>query len=415
MQAVANANRDGRVHARVHAGGRPVQRGRRPRSRPSAEASAAAWSATARSCRWTKLRARTPCAAGAEARSASPGTRRSRTRKPSRRKAREACRALGITLLEANVDSSAGRHRGGAVAGVARRAGALHRRRQHDDVRHRRGHRHRPKRAGHPGVHDHARGEPIAGRCSTSGLDFHELGRARAACSRRASCGGADPATIPIRDVQDEVPTAARRQHARARRAEGAVAAARRCARGGDGRWSTTTGVHTRRGAIVGAARQDVARRVWCSSTACWTSRSRRKACSAGLKEAAWSRAATTSTTVPQRAGRHGDRQRARSTPRSASGADLLLTFSTPTLQAALQRARKRAHRLHLRREPDRGGRRHERHRSPAQRHRRLHAAAVRRDARADPRVLPSVHSVGTLFVPAEVNTVFNTRPAGRR
>ena len=59
--------------------------------------------------------------------------------------------------------------------------------------------------------------------------------------------------------------------------------------------------------------------------------------------------------------------------------ADLLVTFSTPTLQAALQRARARAHRLHVRVEPARRRRRQDRHRSSAQRHRRLHGAGLRR------------------------------------
>ena len=88
--------------------------------------------------------------------------------------------------------------------------------------------------------------------------------------------------------------------------------------------------------------------------------------------------------------------------------ADLLMTFSTPTLQAALAAGAARADRLHLRREPASRRRGQERHRSPAQRHRRLHGAGLRGHDRADPRVMPSVHSLGTLFVPAEVNSVFN-------
>ena len=63
-------------------------------------------------------------------------------------------------------------------------------------------------------------------------------------------------------------------------------------------------------------------------------------------------------------------------------GTDLLITFSTPTLQAALARARAVPDRLQLSREPDCGGRGHERHRSPPERDRRVHGRRVQGDAR---------------------------------
>ena len=45
-----------------------------------------------------------------------------------------------------------------------------------------------------------------------------------------------------------------------------------------------------------------------------------------------------------------------------AEGADMLITFSTPTLQAAVQRAKQHPGDLQLRLRSDRGRRRHERH-----------------------------------------------------
>ena len=265
-----------------------------------------------------------------------------------------------------------GHQRGHSIAGLARRAGAVRRRRQHDDVGHRQRHRD-VEGASDPRLHDHAgRAGPRDALRRRARLP---RARARERRARRARAPRRGPGHDSDSRRAGRSATAARRERARAGRAEGRLAAARRRARGGDGAgrryWRPHAG-----GAIVGAARQEVEGRV----RAVQQRPGRRGVAGrrAGRLQGgrAWSRAATIETVVRNA---QGDMATVSALVDAAvgDGADLLLTFSTPTLQAAIQRGGKLAHRLHVRGEPDRGGRGQDRHRSPAERHRRLHAAGA--------------------------------------
>ena len=65
--------------------------------------------------------------------------------------------------------------------------------------------------------------------------------------------------------------------------------------------------------------------------------------------------------TIRECPGRHGHGERP-DRRRGRRGADLLITFSTPTLQAALQRAKRMPIVFNYVADPDRRRRRHERH-----------------------------------------------------
>ena len=88
---------------------------------------------------------------------------------------------------------------------------------------------------------------------------------------------------------------------------------------------------------------------------------SRERACSTACEEAGSSRAATTTTTVRNA---QGDMATVSGLIDAAvaEGADLLITFSTPTLQAAMQRAKTIPIVFNYVSDADRGRRRHERH-----------------------------------------------------
>ena len=118
-------------------------------------------------------------------------------------KAREACRTLGLTLLEANVESTSGVAE--AVRSLASRgaqalfvggdntmmsaiAAAI-----------------AAARTARIPVFTIMPGAADRGTLFDVGLDFHELGRLTGVLAARV-LGGLDPATLPIRDVLDEVP-----------------------------------------------------------------------------------------------------------------------------------------------------------------------------------------------------------------
>ena len=296
-------------------------------------------------------------------------------------KARESCQDARDHAARGQRRQQRRRQRGDAVAGLARRAGDLGRRRQHDDVGDRQRSSPPPTARGIP-VFTIMPGEPDRGTLFDVGPRLPRARAARRPARRRASCRARTRRRCPIRDVQDLVPRQLVVNTTRARRAEGAVAPARRRARGGNRHWSTTTGdPHAAR---VRRRRRSAGRGASISiqlNQRAWTSRSRRKACSPASRRRAWSKAATTRRPCRNA---QGDMATVSALIDAAlgDGADLLVTFSTPTLQAAMQRARQRAHRLHVRR----------RARSPPapasdtdhlpERHRRLPAAVVRRDAR---------------------------------
>ncbi len=118
-------------------------------------------------------------------------------------KAREACRTLGLTLLEANVENTSGVAE--AVRSLASRgaqalfvggdntmmsaiAAAI-----------------AAARTARIPVFTIMPGAADRGTLFDVGLDFHELGRLTGVLAARV-LGGLDPATLPIRDVLDEVP-----------------------------------------------------------------------------------------------------------------------------------------------------------------------------------------------------------------
>ena len=107
MQAVANANRDGRVMHVFTLVADPFSAGVGLDRAQPAEASRATWSARARSCRWTRPSRSPRRALPALARVGVAWNPAESNSVAFTLKAREACRELGLTLLEANVDSSA--------------------------------------------------------------------------------------------------------------------------------------------------------------------------------------------------------------------------------------------------------------------------------------------------------------------
>jgi ABC-type uncharacterized transport system substrate-binding protein len=118
-------------------------------------------------------------------------------------KAREACAKMGLRLIEANVDSTAGVIEG-VHSLVARGAQAIWVGGDNTMM------------STMPSVIATARtaripvftitpGAPDRGTLFDVGLDFHELGRLSGTLAARV-LQGTDPATIPIRDVLDEVP-----------------------------------------------------------------------------------------------------------------------------------------------------------------------------------------------------------------
>jgi ABC-type uncharacterized transport system substrate-binding protein len=119
------------------------------------------------------------------------------------RKAREACRAQGLTLLEANVDSSAAVTE--AIQSlVARGAQALWIGGD-NTMTSTIGSVVATTRAAHIPVFTIVPGAPDRGTLFDVGLDFRELGRLGGRLAGEI-LKGADPAAIPIRDVLDEVP-----------------------------------------------------------------------------------------------------------------------------------------------------------------------------------------------------------------
>src|SRR5262249_18410690 len=119
------------------------------------------------------------------------------------KKARESCRALGLTLLEANIDGSAAISE--AIRSLASRgAQALFVGGDNTMMSAIGSVIATSKALGIPAF-TIMPGAPDRGTLFDIGLDFHELGRVSGVLVAHV-LGGQDPATIPIRDVQDEVP-----------------------------------------------------------------------------------------------------------------------------------------------------------------------------------------------------------------
>ena len=316
-------------------------------------------------------------------------------------KAREACRELGLTLLEANVDSSAAVTE--AVQSlVARGAQALWVGGDNTMLS-TLGSAIATARTARIPVFTIVPGAPDRGTLFDIGLDFQELGRIGGLLAGRRPAGpGPGDGAHPRRAGRSAAAPGG--EHAGTGGLAGPLADSRR----GAGRRHYRRGCHghararrAARGAGENMARgPDPVNQVQDVEEA-------EAGVLAGFRESGLVEGRDYVITIRNA---QGDMATVSALVDAALGerADLLVTFSTPTLQAALQRARQRADRLHVCRRARSRRRGQDRHGPPAQRHRRLHGAGLRRHDRADPPRAASVQSLGTLFVPAEVNSVFN-------
>jgi ABC-type uncharacterized transport system substrate-binding protein len=317
-------------------------------------------------------------------------------------KARESCARLGLRLLEANVDSTAGVIE--AVQSlVARGAQALWVGGDNTMM------------STMPSVVATARtaripvftitpGAPDRGTLFDVGLDFHELGRLSGLLAARV-LQGTDLTTIPIRDVLDEVP----------RR----VVVNRLAVEGLREPWQITPGIADKANVLVDKAgiherpvRGSAAlSKTWRVSLIQYNQvqdvEESEEGVMAGFRESGLveGRDYTLSRRNAQ-----GDMATVSALVDAAISerADLLVTFSTPTLQAAMQRARNVPIVFTYVSSP---------HAAGAGKSDDEHVPNVTgvymRPAYDEMialirQVLPAVKTLGTLFVPAEVNSVFN-------
>jgi ABC-type uncharacterized transport system substrate-binding protein len=317
------------------------------------------------------------------------------------KKARESCKTLGLTLLEANIDGSA------AISEsirslVSRGAQALFVGGDNTMMSAIGGVIATSKGLGIP-VFTIMPGAPDRGTLFDIGLDFHELGRVSGVLVARV-LRGEDPATIPIRDVQDEVP----RQVVVNTRALAGLKDGWRLP--DDVRAAATvlvdeSGVHAR---VVRSSAP--LGRTWKVEFVQYNQvadvEESQEGVMLGFKDAGLVEGRDYQLLVRNA---QGDMATVSALIDAAisDNADLLLTFSTPTLQAAMQRAGKvpvvftyvasalaagagKSDTDHL---PNVTG---------------VYLQAPFDDMMSVIKsVVPSVRSVGTLFVPAEVNSVF--------
>jgi ABC-type uncharacterized transport system substrate-binding protein len=319
------------------------------------------------------------------------------------RKAREACRALGVTLLEANVESTSGVAE--AVQSLASRGaqalfvGGDNTMLSAVDAAI------AAARTARIPVFTIVPGAADRGTLFDVGLNFRELGRLTGQLAARV-LGGVDPATLPIRDAQAEVP----------RRFIVNLLAAR----GLRERWTIPSetaraatvlvdegGVHAR--TPPAAARPALARK-WRLDLVQFNNvldvEESEEGVMAGLREAGLVKGRDYVTTVRNA---QGDMATVSGLIDAAivERTDLLITFSTPTLQAALQRARNVPIVFnYLASAIAAGAGKSDTDHLP-------NVTGVYMSAAFDEMLtlirgtLPSARTLGTLYVPAEVNTVF--------
>jgi len=318
------------------------------------------------------------------------------------RKAREACGVLGLTLLEATVENSSGIVE--AVQSLASRGAQALFIGGDNTMMSAVESAIATARTAHIPVFTIMPGAPDRGTLFDVGLDFRELGRLTGVLAGRV-LAGTDPATIPIRDAQHEVP----------RRLVVNLLAAR----GLRQPWTIPrdvaqtatvlvdeTGTHARTPPPTHAALAKTWRIDLVQFNNVLDVEESQEGVLAGLREAGLVEGRDYVTTVRNA---QGDMATVSGLIDAALSehADLLITFSTPTLQAALQRARSvpivfnylaspiaagagTSDTDHL---PNVTG---------------VYMAAAFKEMLALIRAcLPAGRTLGTLFVPAEVNTVF--------
>lgn len=317
-------------------------------------------------------------------------------------KAREACAKMGLRLIEANVDSTAGVIEG-VQSLVARGAQAIWVGGDNTMM------------STMPSVIATARtaripvftitpGAPDRGTLFDVGLDFHELGRLSGVLAGRV-LQGTDPATIPIRDVLDEVPRRVIVNHL--------------AAEGLREPWRITPGLAARANVVVDRTGiHETPSRATSALTKTWRVsliqynqvqdvEEAEEGVIAGFRESGLveGRDYTLSRRNAQ-----GDMATVSALVDAAISerSDLLVTFSTPTLQAAMQRARDVPVVFTYVSSPHAAGAG-----ISDTDHLPNITGVYMRPAYEEMialvrQVLPSVKTLGTLFVPAEVNSVFN-------
>jgi ABC-type uncharacterized transport system substrate-binding protein len=317
------------------------------------------------------------------------------------KKAREACAALGITLLEANVDSSAAITE--AIQSLASRGAEALFIGGDNTMMSAIGSVIATSRGLGIPVFTILPGAPDRGTLFDVGLDFHELGRVSGVLIARI-LRGEDPATIPIRDVQDEVP----RQLVVNAHALAGLHDAWRLP--DDMRAAATMlvddqGVHTR--AVKSSAPLGKKWKVeFIQYNRVVDVEESQEGVVAGFKDAGLVEGRDYETVVRNA---QGDMATVSALIDAAvgDGADLLLTFSTPTLQAAIQRAGKIPIVFtYVASAIAAGAGKTDTDHLP-------NVTGVYMQAAFDQMiviirsVVPNVKTLGTLFVPAEVNSVF--------
>jgi ABC-type uncharacterized transport system substrate-binding protein len=317
-------------------------------------------------------------------------------------KAREACAKLGLRLIEANVDSTAGVIEG-VQSLVARGAQALWVGGDNTMM------------ATMPSVVATARtaripvftitpGAPDRGTLLDVGLDFREVGRLSGVLAARV-LQGVDPATIPIRDVLDEVPRRVIVNHL-------AVEGLREP-------WRITPELAARANIVVDRAGiHETAPRATAALSKTWRVsliqynqvqdvEEAEEGVMAGFRESGLVEGRDYTLT---RRNAQGDMATVSALVDAAVSerSDLLVTFSTPTLQAAMQRARNVPVVFTYVSSPHAAGAG-----KSDDEHLPNITGVYMRPAYDEMialirQLMPSVKTLGTLFVPAEVNSVFN-------
>jgi ABC-type uncharacterized transport system substrate-binding protein len=319
-------------------------------------------------------------------------------------KAREACARLGLTLLEANVDNSSAVVE--AIHSLAARGAQAIWVGGDNTMMSALGTVIAAARAERIPAFTITPGVPDRGTIFDVGLDFHALGLIHGRLAADV-LSGTDPATIPIRDVQDEVPrrlvvnTRILRDLRDPWRIPDDVLSAANVV-------VDDTGVHEKRSSPPSTSRLN---RTWRVDLIQYVSiidvEEAEQGVRDGFREAGLIEGRDYLSTTRNA---QGDMATINTLVDAALAekSDLLLTFSTPVLQAALQRARGIPIVFNYLASPQAAGAgKSDTDHLPNVTGVYLHGAydemlAIIRQ------VQPKAHRLGTLFVPAEVNSVFH-------
>jgi ABC-type uncharacterized transport system substrate-binding protein len=318
------------------------------------------------------------------------------------KKAREACKAMGLTLLEANVDNTSAVVE--AVQSLASRGAQALFISGDNTMMSALGSAIATARTARIPVFTIMPGAPERGTLFDVGLDFQELGRLTGVLAGRV-LAGENMATLPVRDAQDDVPRrlVVNTTAAGGLRESWAVPA--------DVAKSATvlvdeTGVHDRTQPRARAALAKTWRLDLVQFNNVLDVEEAQEGVLTGLREAGLIEGRDYVTTIRNA---QGDMATVNGLIDAAltEHSDLLITFSTPTLQAALQRARDVPIVFNYLASPIAAG---------AGKSDTDHlpnvtgvylAAAFKEMLGLIRETMPSARTLGTLYVPAEANSVF--------